>query len=279
MSKVWLAPAKVNLFLHILSKRADGYHDLQTIFQLIDYCDTLFFEITKDGKILRTAGNESVNMADDLIIKAAYLLKKNTHTSLGVRVRVDKKIPIGAGLGGGSSDCATTLVALNDLWQTGLSRLQLAELSEDLGADVRVFIEGHSAWAEGIGNLLTQMILPPYWFLVIYPNKVMSSKKIFSHSALTSHKKLSKIISFYMLGKTGNDCLDPAFELLPELREVFAFLSSLDMQLDKPRMSGSGSAVFVMFAKQKDALDALEVCPGKWHKFVAQGINTSPLVV
>ncbi len=279
MSKTWLAPAKVNLFLHIISRRADGYHNLQTIFQLIDYCDSLFFEVTKDGKILRTAGNETVNMADDLIIKAAYLLKKNTNTSLGMRVRVCKKIPIGSGLGGGSSDCATTLVALNYLWKTGLSRLQLAELSRELGADVRVFIEGYSAWAEGIGDLLTPIVLPLYWFLVIYPNKAISSKKIFSHSALTSHKKLSKIISFCALGKMDNDCLNPAFKLLPELREIFAFLALLDMQLDKPRMSGSGSTVFVMFEKEKDALNALEICPGKWHKFVARGINISPLVV
>jgi len=181
MFKTWLAPAKINLFLHINSKREDGYHNLQTIFQLLDYYDKLSFSPREDGIIQRVSGNDNVPEAQDLIIRAAKALQQETGTDLGVDISVVKNIPTGGGLGGGSSNAATTLIALNELWDTQYSEKQLTKIGLALGADVPVFIAGRSAWAQGVGEILTPMTLPKHYFLVVSINKHIFQLDKFSH--------------------------------------------------------------------------------------------------
>jgi len=185
MSSIWHSPAKINLFLHINSKRKDGYHNLQSIFQLLDYYDELSFNLRQDGVIVRTSGNEGVPQNQDLIIKAANELRHATGTNLGANISVVKNIPAGGGLGGGSSNAATTLIALNQLWGTGYSKQQLSTIGLSLGADVPIFIAGHSAWAEGVGEHLTPVEIPQPWYLVITPDCQVSTAEIFSNSQLT----------------------------------------------------------------------------------------------
>ena len=196
MSNTWHSPAKINLFLHINSKREDGYHNLQSIFQLLDYCDELSFNIRQDGVIARTNGNEDVPQDQDLIIKAAKALQTATGTKLGADISVVKNIPAGGGLGGGSSNAATTLIALNQLWNTGYSKQQLSTIGLALGADVPIFIAGHSAWAEGVGEILTPMQLLKHYFLVVSINKHISTKEIFLHKALTMTSQIGKMTDF-----------------------------------------------------------------------------------
>ena len=181
----YLSPAKINLFLHITSKRDDGYHNLQTIFQLLDFYDEIDFSLRDDGKINRISGNEDILISNDLMIKSAKKLKQYRQTNCGVDIKIIKKIPAGGGLGGGSSNAATTLIALNKLWNLGLTNTELISIGKDIGADVPVFIEGRSAWAEGIGEILTPLNLPEYFYLVVSINKQISTREIFSHKALT----------------------------------------------------------------------------------------------
>lgn len=262
--------------MHINSKREDGYHNLQSIFQLLDYCDELNFEVRTDGIITRVSGNEYVPETDDLIIKAAKALQKTTGTHLGADISVMKNIPKGGGLGGGSSNAATTLIALNQLWNTQYSKQQLAKIGLKLGADVSIFIAGHSAWAEGVGEVLTPMNLPKHYFLVLSINKHISTKEIFSHKALTMTPRIGKISNFSLLNNPHNDCLGVAIELEGEILEALNHLKSVNNYLHQPRMSGTGSCVFVEFKQEKDALEALKKVPNKWMSFVAKAINTSP---
>lgn len=278
MSNRWLSPAKINLFLHINSKREDGYHNLQTIFQLLGYCDELNFEIRTDGVIARTSGNENVPEQQDLIIKAAKALQKATNTDLGANISILKKIPAGSGLGGGSSNAATTLVALNQLWNVQYSKQQLAKIGLELGADVPIFIAGHSAWAEGVGEILTPMILPKHHFLVVSINQHISTKEIFSHKALTTTPILGKIQPFSELINPHNDCLEAAIELKYEILKALKHLKSAKNYLYAPRMTGTGCCVFVEFKDEKDALVALNNVPKQWSGFVAQALNTSPIL-
>ncbi len=276
MSKIWLSPAKINLFLHINSKREDGYHNLQTIFQLLDYYDQLTISVRQDGIITRIHGNEEVSAEQDLIIKAARALQKATITNLGADISVVKNIPTGGGLGGGSSNAATTLIALNRLWGTNCSKQQLMEIGLKLGADVPIFIAGHSAWAEGVGEVLTPMDLPKHYFLVVSINKHISTKEIFSHKALTMTPIAGKIRSFSELINPHNDCLEAAVELEGEILEALMHLKLSKNHLHQPRMTGTGSCVFIEFKHEKDALVALNNLPSKWSGFVAQALNTSP---
>ncbi len=275
MSKTWLSPAKINLFLHINSKRKDGYHNLQTIFQLLDYYDELTLSVRQDGVITRN-GNESVPIEQDLIVKAASALQKATSTSLGADISVIKNIPAGGGLGGGSSNAATTLIALNKLWGTNRSKQQLAEIGLTLGADVPIFIAGHSAWAQGVGEVLTPVSLPEHYFLVVSINKHISTKEIFSHKALTMTPIVGKMCPFSELINPHNDCLEAAIELESEILEALTQLKLSKNHLHQPRMTGTGSCVFVEFEYEKDALVALNNLPSKWSGFVAQALNTSP---
>ena len=277
MFKTWLAPAKINLFLHINSKREDGYHNLQTIFQLLDYYDKLSFSPREDGIIQRVSGNDNVPEAQDLIIRAAKALQQETGTDLGVDISVVKNIPTGGGLGGGSSNAATTLIALNELWDTQYSEKQLTKIGLALGADVPVFIAGRSAWAQGVGEILTPMTLPKHYFLVVSINKHISTGQIFSHKALTMTSQIGKIPDFSELINPHNDCLEAAIELEGEILDVLNHLASSKNHLYQPRMTGTGSCVFVEFEHEKDALVALNNLPKKWSGFKAQALNTSPI--
>ncbi len=277
-AKVWRSPAKINLFLHINFKREDGYHNLQSIFQLLDYCDELRFDISQDGIITRRSGNESIPQDQDLIIKAAKALQKATGTNSGASISVVKNIPAGGGLGGGSSNAATTLIALNALWGTNLSSPQLMKLGLELGADVPVFINGKSAWAEGVGEILTPITRPKHYFLVVSINKHISTQQIFLHKALTMTPQIGKMSDFSVLINPHNDCLEAAIDLEGEILEVLTHLESAKNYLYQPRMTGTGSCVFVEFKHEKEALVALDNLPKQWSGFIAQALNTSPIL-
>jgi 4-diphosphocytidyl-2-C-methyl-D-erythritol kinase len=273
----YLSPAKINLFLHITSKRDDGYHNLQTIFQLLDFYDEIDFSLRNDGKINRTSGNEDILINDDLIIKSAKKLKQYRQTNFGVDIKIIKKIPTGGGLGGGSSNAATTLIALNKLWNLKLTNTELISIGKDIGADVPIFIEGRSSWAEGIGEILTPLNLPEYYYLVVSINKQISTREIFSHKALTMSPLQRKITDFSLVSNPHNDCLDAAIDLESEIKDALMYLNSTRKHVDEARMTGSGSCVFVAFENESDALIANKELPSKWVGFVAKAIDKSPL--
>ena len=273
----YLSPAKINLFLHITSKRDDGYHNLQTIFQLLDFYDEIDFSLRNDGKINRTSGNEDILISDDLMIKSAKKLKKYSATNFGVDIKIIKRIPTGGGLGGGSSNAATTLVTLNKLWNLKLTNTELISIGKDIGADVPIFIEGRSSWAEGIGEILTPLNLPEYYYLVVSINKQISTREIFSHKALTMSPLQRKITDFSLVSNPHNDCLDAAIDLESEIKDALMYLNSTRKHVDEARMTGSGSCVFVAFENESDALIANKELPSKWVGFVAKAIDKSPL--
>src|SRR6516225_5374213 len=220
----WPAPAKLNLFLHVTGQRADGYHELQTLFQLIDLCDTIRIAVRRDGRLERPVGPANVAPEADLTLRAARALQQATGTSLGAELRVRKRIPQGAGLGGGSSDAATTLLALNELWACRLSLDELASLALPLGADVPVFIQGSSAWAEGVGERLTPVDLPPAWYVILYPGVGMSTREVFQSPELTRNSPLITIRAFFQSGGR-NDC-EPVVRLRsPEVAAALEWLA------------------------------------------------------
>jgi 4-diphosphocytidyl-2-C-methyl-D-erythritol kinase len=274
---VWPAPAKLNLFLHITGQREDGYHLLQSVFQFVDFSDELKFNIRTDGEVHRVNDVPGVAEQDDLIIRAAKMLQQKTGCSLGADIQLDKKLPMGGGVGGGSSDAATTLVALNHLWETGLDLNQLAELGLSLGADVPVFVQGYSAFAEGVGEQLEAINLPEPWFLVIKPPVHVSTAEIFTDPQLTRNSSAIRICDL----KTGaieiddltNVCEPIATQHYPEIAEVIEYLK----QTGQARMTGTGACVFSQFETQAAAQNVLDGLPEKWTGFVAKGMNTSPL--
>ena len=272
----YLAPAKINLFLHITSKRADGYHNLQTIFQLLDYGDEITFSLRNDGEIKRIYGNETISPDKDLILRSAHTLKKYSKTKAGVDIGVIKKIPSGGGLGGGSSNAATVLIALNDLWNLKLPKSELLDIGQTLGADVPVFVNGHSAWAEGKGDILTPINLPRFFYLVVSINKHISTQEIFTHKALTMSPVQRKISDFSLVSNPHNDCLDAAIELEGEIQQALNHLDSTENHLGVARMTGSGCCVFIAFENKEDAVLANEKLPSQWSGFVAQAIDRSP---
>ncbi len=258
------APAKLNLFLHITGRRADGYHLLQSVFMLIDWCDTLHYELRKDGKITREDLTTALP-ADDLVVRAARSLQQATHCPLGVHIGVAKSIPAQAGLGGGSSDAATTLLALNRLWNLNWSIGQLCQLGLRLGADVPFFLQGHNAWVEGIGEHITPIGLPSAQFVVVKPSQGLSTAEIFSHSALKRDTETATIAGFAanafdtIWGFGRNDLQAVAQTLCPGVDQALAWLATKGLQ---GRMTGSGSAVFARCAHDmdfSDAPDALQV--------------------
>ena len=272
----YLAPAKINLFLHITSKRADGYHNLQTIFQLLNFSDEVTFSLRNDGEIKRIYGNETISPDKDLILRSAHTLKKYSKTKAGVDIGVIKKIPLGGGLGGGSSNAATVLIALNDLWNLKLPKSELFDIGQTLGADVPVFVNGHSAWAEGKGDILTPINLPRFFYLVVSINKHISTQKIFTHKALTMSPVQRKISDFSLVSNPHNDCLDAAIELEGEIQQALNHLDSTENHLGVARMTGSGCCVFIAFENKEDAVLANEKLPSQWSGFVAQAIDRSP---
>lgn len=263
--------------MHIIANRKDGYHNLQTIFQLLDFCDELSFSLRNDGKIKRIAGNENILPERDLIIRAAKILQQQTTVSFGANIWINKKIPSGGGLGGGSSNAATTLIALNELWQLNLAKAQLLKIGLELGADVPVFVAGQSAWAQGVGEILTPIKLPAHYFLVVCINKSISTQQIFSHKALTKTLPIRKMANFSALVNPHNDCLLAALALENEIADALKYLNSIPNHLGEARMTGSGSCVFMEFENAKDAQVGLQNLPKKWSGFKAQGLNTSPI--
>jgi 4-diphosphocytidyl-2-C-methyl-D-erythritol kinase len=268
----WPAPAKLNLFLHVTGRRADGYHELQTLFQLIDLTDTLSITVRPDGRLERPEGPRDVPPEADLTLRAARALKEATGTPLGATLRVHKRIPLGAGLGGGSSDAATTLLALNELWGCGLTLTELARLGLPLGADVPVFIQGSSAWAEGIGERLTPVELPERWYLIIYPGVAVSTREVFQSPELTRNSPLITIRAFFDSGGR-NDCEPVVRARAPEVADALDWLA----RFAPARMTGTGACVFAVFGSAAEAERLAAQVPDRWMSFVARGLNTSPV--
>ncbi|GMQ54945.1 4-(cytidine 5'-diphospho)-2-C-methyl-D-erythritol kinase [Halopseudomonas aestusnigri] len=266
------APAKLNLFLHVTGQRDDGYHTLQTLFQFLDYGDTLHFSSRNDGKIVLLSDLPGVDAEDNLIVRAARLLKEASSTPLGADIKLDKILPMGGGIGGGSSDAATTLLGLNHLWQTGLSIDQLAELGIRLGADVPVFVRGHAAWAEGVGEQLTPVELEEPWFLVVAPDCPVSTAEIFSDERLTRNSSPITLAAF-VAGGGRNDCLPVVTTRYPEIRNTLILLN----KYCEAKMTGTGSCLFGAFPNEREADKVRARLPATLRSFVARGCNVSPL--
>ncbi len=269
------APAKLNLFLHITGRRPEGYHLLQTVFQILDFGDELVFTLRDDGKIVLHSELEGVAPADNLIVRAAHLLQQHSHTTSGADITLLKRLPMGGGLGGGSSDAATTLLGLNRLWRTGLAISTLATLGLQLGADVPVFVRGHSSWAEGVGEQLIPIDLPETWFLVLTPDCAVNTAEIFQAQELTRNTAPITIAAFSQGGSlvaTRNDCQPVVERRYPAVKQALDWLSS-----HAPcRMTGTGASVFAAFATQGQAEAVLALKPPWMTGFVAKGIDQSP---
>lgn len=271
-----LAPAKLNLFLHVTGRRSDGYHELQTVFQLLDYGDLLHcslsehadFELHLDTRCL----SQPVPLEANLIRKAHDCLRARAQRPLpGVRLALEKRLPAGGGLGGGSADAAMTLLALDRLWGLDLGTLELSRLGAQLGADVPLFIGGHSAWAEGIGERLQPLQLPPRWYVVITPSVAVSTAEIFCHEDLTRNTPAIKMADF-LAGGVRNDCESVTCRLYPEVENSLNWLR----QFADARMTGTGSSVFAAFEDEASARQILADLPDDWHGFVARGIDALP---
>lgn len=272
------APAKLNLFLHILGRRNDGYHELQTLFQLLDIGDVITLRASDKPYIL--LANDVLNIApeDNLAVRAAHLLRDTTRSKRGCHIQIDKKLPIGAGLGGGSSDAATTLVGLNALWNCNLCTAELAALGARLGADVPVFVYGYSALGEGIGERLRPITLPTPWYLVVTPPVQISTAEIFSHPELTRNSPPLKMCAldvelFKSADAFRNDCQSIVEQLYNEVSEALEWLKSYA----KPHMTGTGASVYCSFESQSVAERILGQVPSEWQAFVSRGVNRSPL--
>ena len=278
------APAKLNLFLHVVGRRADGYHLLQTLFRFIDLQDTLHFSLREDGEIRRTNAVEGVPEERDLCVRAARLLQSDTGCALGVDITVEKHIPMGGGLGGGSSDAATTLIALNRLWSLGLSRKRLMQLGLRLGADVPVFVFGENAFAEGVGEQLQAYPLPEAWYLVLFPPVQVPTAQIFAHPELTRNAVsiTMRALSERQLcdeRQLRNDLQPLVCELYPEVARFIASLDDLRAGHDfgKAMMTGSGSCVFAEFSSRSAAETVMKQLPDGMRGVVAQGLAKHPL--
>ena len=275
-SLVLPSPAKLNLFLHILGRRPDGYHELQTLFQFLNYGDTLTLTARTDGRIVLEQSLPGVPDEENLIVRAARQLAATAgHTTPGVSIAVDKQLPMGGGLGGGSSNAATTLVGLNRLWGLNRSLDELAELGLSLGADVPVFVRGHAAWGEGVGERLTDANPPEDWFLVIKPPCDISTKEIFSEQGLTRDTPGIKIAPAFEgdASRYRNDCEDVVRKLYPEVNQSLEWLS----QFGPARLTGTGACIFGRFPTESAARIIWESKPSGITGFVAKGVNISPL--
>ena len=269
----WPAPAKLNLFLHVTGRRADGYHELQTLFQLVDLADELLVELRDDGRIERPCGAEGVPADQDLTVRAARALQQATGTSLGATLRLEKRIPMGGGLGGGSSDAATTLLALNELWGCGLDIPALAALGLRLGADVPVFVRGSSAWAEGVGERLQPVELPEAWYVIVHPQVHVSTAAVFQSPELTRNSPLITIRAFFDSGGR-NDCEPLVRARFPEVDQALAWLAA---RAGPAFLTGTGACVFTRCAGAAEAERLRAQLPDRWRGYVARGLNTSPL--
>ena len=268
----WPAPAKLNLFLHVTGRRADGYHELQTLFQLIDLADTLCVSVRKDGEIDRPAGPPGVPPDAGLGVRAARTVEAAAGTPVGARVGVSKRIPKGGGLGGGSSDAATALLVLNELWDCGLPVEELAALGLPLGADVPVFVQGFSAWGEGVGERLTPVTLPETWYVIVHPGVAVSTARVFQSPELTRNSPLITIRAFFESGGR-NDCEPVVRAQAPEVADALEWLAR-----EAPaRLTGTGACVFAACANAPAAERLAARVPDRWRSYVARGLNRSPL--
>lgn len=266
------APAKLNLMLHILGRRPDGYHELQTLFQFLDYGDQLHFSLRQDGQIKLHDNLPGVPQDSNLIVRAARLLQQSSQSQLGVDIRIDKRLPMGGGLGGGSSNAATTLVGLNYLWGCELSLEQLAALSLQLGADVPVFVHGRAAFAEGVGEKLSFVELPEQWFVVACPEVSISTAKIFSDPGLTRNTAPCKVRS--VLRQDGhNDCQATVERHYPQVTQALELLG----QYANARLTGTGSCIFGGLQSQNEAAKVAAQISSKLECFIAKGCNHSGL--
>ena len=268
----WPSPAKVNLFLHITGRRDDGYHEIQTAFQFLDYSDSLEFQVEQSGAIELLTPLKGVKNESNLIIRAAKCLQSHTDSKQGAKISIKKRLPIGGGLGGGSSNAATTLIALNHLWQTKLTTTTLAQLGLTLGADVPVFIHGYAAWAEGVGEELTPISPAEPWYVVIVPDCQVSTAEVFSSQELTRDCE-PITISRFLSGEVINVCERVVLKNYPAVSQAVDWLN----RYGKSRMSGTGACVFAGFDSQVQAQRVLEGLPSHWRGFIAKGCNQSPL--
>lgn len=270
----WPAPAKLNLFLHIVGRRADGYHELQTVFQLLDWGDSVRIRVRDDGVIERAAGAPDVAPEQDLALHAAQALRAHAGVSAGADVAVDKCIPLGAGLGGGSSDAATVLVALNELWGTRLDQDALADIGLGLGADVPLFVRGRSAWAEGIGEKLTALDLPEAEYLIVDPCEHVPTAALFQAPELTRNAPRKTIAGFLEGDCTGNVFAPVVRARYPQVKAAMDWLD----KFGQVRLSGSGGCVFVEVAATPDIVEIDGDLPANFRLYRARGVNRSPLL-
>lgn len=269
----WLAPAKLNLMLRVLGRRADGYHLLQTVFQFIDRCDRLYFEPRADGEVTRRRGAPGVLPEQDLVVRAARALQRRTGCTDGVSIDVHKVLPMGGGLGGGSSNAATTLLALNRLWDLGVDVETLADIGLELGADVPVFVRGRAAWAEGVGERLSAVDLPEPWYVVLAPPVSVSTAAVFSDPELTRNSR-SVTMADFLGGEIGNDCLDVVLSRYQAVAEAFDWLNR---HADVARLTGTGGCVFAVVDDKQAARRIASSAPAHYGAFAARGCNRSPL--
>ena len=272
-NKKWLAPAKINRFLHITGQRDDGYHELQTVFQFLDYADELEFNVLEDDDDIHLlTPMADISPEDNLIVKAARLLQETAGCRKGVEISIQKHLPMGGGLGGGSSDAATTLVALNQLWNINMDVELMAELGKELGADVPVFVHGRATWAEGIGEEFSAIPLDEPWFVVLHPGVHVSTAEVFSSPQLQRDCVPIRIDDF-LSGHGDNVCEPVVCALYPEVDQALNWLK----QFAPSRMTGTGACVFAALESEQEARQILAQCPSQYHGFVARGCNISPL--
>ena len=269
----WPAPAKLNLMLRVTGRRPDGYHELQTVFQFLDLADRLDFRLREDGAIRRETPLPGVAEAADLCLRAARLLQQEAGVRQGVEIRLHKRLPMGGGLGGGSSDAASVLVALNRLWGCGLDEAALAALGLRLGADVPVFVRGRAAWAEGVGERLEPVELEQPWYLVLLPPCHVSTAEVFAAPELTRNSAPITIRAF-VAGDRRNDCLPVVRSRYPEISQAIDWLG----QFGEARLTGTGACVFAAFTERAQAEAVLADRPPGLDGWVAQGLNRSPLL-
>lgn len=275
MKLICPAPAKLNLFLHVVGRRPDGYHLLQTLFRFISLQDTLHFSLRNDAEVHRTNVVEGVAEEQDLCVRAARLLQSETGCRLGVDIALEKHIPMGGGLGGGSSDAATTLIALNRLWELGLSREHLMQLGLRLGADVPIFVFGENAFAEGVGEELQAHRLPEAWYVVLFPPVHVPTAEVFSHPELTRDTVsiTMRALESRQKQQLRNDLQSVVCRLYPEVANYLAWLNNFG----EAKMTGSGACVFAEFASQSQAEAVLQKLPQEMRGVVAQGLAKHPL--
>ncbi len=268
----WPAPAKLNLYLHVTGRRADGYHELSTAFQFLDFGDSLAYIPRADGLIRLLDATPGVAPDDDLIVRAARALNAAAGTALGADVRVEKRIPPGGGLGGGSSDAATTLVVLNALWGLDLSRERLEAIALTLGADVPVFVAGHAAHAAGVGERLTPAVFPEPWYVIVHPGIAVSTGEIFAAPELTRASPPAKIHQF-SLAEARNDCEPVVRSRYPEVAQALDWMRARGPAL----LTGTGSCVFTWREERAQAAVLAAEVPAPWRAILARGRNRSPL--